>query len=133
MSHCMGGPGAYRFGQRGPGASNAAKNDSDHNVLLALVEWVEGGREPEVIVGSEDSNSEEGEVRVREHCRWPGWRSVWDGEEERWVCAGGYVQRISGARMMWPSITMEPPWVRLSTFQVLLSSVLSERNMVRGE
>lgn len=88
MSHCTGGPGASHFGQRGPGGLSIARNDSTHNALLALVEWVEEGRAPEGIVGTED-----GGVKEREHCRWPGWRSVWqraesgDGENEgRWVC-----------------------------------------------
>ena len=81
MSHCMGGPGAYHFGQSGGGKSTA-QNDSTHNALLALVDWVEGGREPEVIIGKEEG--QDGNVRV--HCRWPGWKSVWDGAAEKWVC-----------------------------------------------
>jgi feruloyl esterase len=69
MGHCEGGPGAADIGQQ-LGGTNA----SSHNLLLALVDWVEGGGAPETIVGT----AEDGAERV--HCRYP-MRSVWDGEE----------------------------------------------------
>ncbi|KAF7336911.1 Carboxylic ester hydrolase [Mycena venus] len=74
MAHCLGGPGASAFGQL-VGSTNA-RNESSHNVLLALVEWVEAGRAPETITGI----AEDGVERV--HCRYP-MRSVWDGAEFR--------------------------------------------------
>ncbi|KAF7363672.1 Carboxylic ester hydrolase [Mycena sanguinolenta] len=74
MAHCVGGPpgadAAYKFGQLG---GMNARNESSHNALLALVDWVEGGMEPENIIGT----TEDGKERV--HCRYP-MRSVWDGE-----------------------------------------------------
>ncbi|KAG6915854.1 hypothetical protein DXG01_009561 [Tephrocybe rancida] len=76
MTHCMGGPGASRFGQYGL-VSNAA-NTSSHNVLLAMVDWVEGGSPPDTVTGTDFGN---GTQRV--HCRYPE-RSVWDGEA--YVC-----------------------------------------------
>jgi hypothetical protein len=72
MGHCGGGPGATRFGQFRHREN--ALNASSHNILLALVDWVEGGVAPDTIVGT----AEGGETRV--HCRYPH-RSVWDGEE----------------------------------------------------
>ncbi|KAJ7202721.1 tannase and feruloyl esterase [Mycena haematopus] len=51
MGHCIGGLGPTSFGQGNVPGTNAV-NDSAHNVLLALVHWVEGGVAPGVIVGS---------------------------------------------------------------------------------
>lgn len=76
MGHCIGGPGASAFGQLS--LSSNVVNDSAHNVLLALVEWVEEGSPPEVIVGttwSVDGNSTQ-EQRV--HCRYPQ-KSLFNG------------------------------------------------------
>lgn len=77
MDHC-GSPfseGPFRIGHNA--FSVPPVNDTEHNVLLALVDWVEGGRAPERVVGT----GGEGEERVL--CRHP-LRSVWDGG--RWVC-----------------------------------------------
>lgn len=76
MGHCAGGPGAVNFGQLGGTAPPASRNDSEHNILLALVEWVEGGIAPETIVGS--SGGGDGR-ETRRHCRYPAAKSVWDG------------------------------------------------------
>ncbi|KAJ7848588.1 tannase and feruloyl esterase [Mycena olivaceomarginata] len=70
MEHCTQGPGAWAFGQRG--GTDGARNESSHNLLLALVDWVEGGVAPDTITGTAD----DGATRV--HCRYP-MRSVWDG------------------------------------------------------
>lgn len=86
MEHCQGGPGAYHFGQRGPAALDFASNDSAHNALLALVDWVEGGKAPDVLIGTEDRIGEGESRATRQHCRWPGWRSVWDAARETWNC-----------------------------------------------
>ncbi|KAJ7622035.1 tannase and feruloyl esterase [Roridomyces roridus] len=74
MGHCGGGLGPTSFGQSSI-ASNLV-NDTEHNILLALVDWVEGGagRAPGTIIGA----AVDGSMRV--HCRYP-MRSVWDGEE----------------------------------------------------
>jgi len=74
MVHCAGGPGAWAFGQMGS-ISNVV-NTSSHNVLLSLVEWVEGGEGegPDVIVGSVPKTKAE-----RVHCRYPR-RSIFNGE-----------------------------------------------------
>ncbi|TDL20299.1 tannase and feruloyl esterase [Rickenella mellea] len=72
MTHCGLGPGAWKFGQVGGATSN--ENASTHNVLLAVVDWVESGVAPDVMVGTSDDGKE------RAHCRYPQ-RSVWDGEK----------------------------------------------------
>ncbi|KAF8122735.1 tannase and feruloyl esterase [Mycena galopus ATCC 62051] len=68
MGHCSGGLGPTSFGQ-----SDGLNliNDSAHNILLAMVDWVEGGIAPATIIGS-DANA------TRTHCRYP-MRSVFNG------------------------------------------------------
>jgi feruloyl esterase len=81
MGHCINDRGAGAFGQLGV-ASNVV-NDSAHNVLLALTEWVEEGNAPDVIVGTtlpvEGNTTQEQRV----HCRYPQ-RSMFNGSE--FVC-----------------------------------------------
>lgn len=73
MGHCSGGLGPTSFGQ-GP---NTNPNNTQHNILLALVDWVEHGHAPATITGSGANNT------MRVHCRYP-MRSVFDGKE--FVC-----------------------------------------------
>lgn len=75
MNHCIGGPGSTFFGQSGM-ASNAV-NDTEHNVLLAMVDWVENGNAPATITGISNNGAR------RIHCRYP-MRSVFNGDE--FVC-----------------------------------------------
>ncbi|KAF7365752.1 Carboxylic ester hydrolase [Mycena venus] len=71
MGHCFGGLGPTSFGQgRAPGTNPV--NDSAHNILLALVDWVEDGVAPATIIGSDGNGTE------RTHCRYP-MRSVFNG------------------------------------------------------
>jgi len=49
MGHCGGGPGINDFGQN---SVTAAKQDSEHDILLALVKWVEQGAAPDKIIAS---------------------------------------------------------------------------------
>lgn len=79
MGHCAGGPGAWAVGQgsySGETHSNVV-NDTSHNVLLALVDWVEAGVAPKYVIGVNDIMEE------RVHCMYPH-RSVWSGLE--WIC-----------------------------------------------
>ncbi|KAJ7137062.1 tannase and feruloyl esterase [Mycena epipterygia] len=80
MGHCGNGLGANAFGQGilGFGVDGIAVNASSHNILLALVDWVEGGVAPQTIIGTAVDGS------VRTHCRYPQ-RSVWDGAV--WICS----------------------------------------------
>jgi feruloyl esterase len=78
LKHCGGGPGAWAFGQGSfLGRSSNKINDSDHNILLALVDWVEGGVAPSSITGVGEDMTE------RMHCMYPQ-KSVWSGTV--WKC-----------------------------------------------
>ncbi|KAH0580247.1 hypothetical protein H2248_001765 [Termitomyces sp. 'cryptogamus'] len=61
---------ATAFGQGGV-ASNVV-NASSNNVLLAIVDWVEGGIAPDVITGTGANG------QTRNHCRYPQ-KSVFNG------------------------------------------------------
>ncbi|KAF7342770.1 Carboxylic ester hydrolase [Mycena sanguinolenta] len=74
MGHCFGGLGPTSFGQGITTGTNAV-NDSAHNILLALVDWVENGVAPATIIGSADGD---GNLTERTHCRYP-MRSVFNG------------------------------------------------------
>jgi feruloyl esterase len=79
MGHCAGGPGAWKIGQGSMnGTFTNTLNQTDHNVLLSLVEWVEGGFVPEIVIGVDNEGKE------RKHCLWPREKSVWDGTD--WDC-----------------------------------------------
>ena len=73
MNHCTGGPGATLFGQ--DGIETNARNDTAHNILLAMVDWVENGIAPDTMIGVSTNGTE------RTHCRYPTMKSVFDGKE----------------------------------------------------
>ncbi|KAL8635182.1 MAG: hypothetical protein Q9228_007302, partial [Teloschistes exilis] len=52
MFHCQTGPGAWVFGQGGGAATEGIGFNPSHNVLAAMVRWVEEGVAPEDIVGT---------------------------------------------------------------------------------
>jgi len=64
--HCRGGTGPDRFGGS---ATPEPIGDADHDVLSAMVAWVEQGRAPERIVASQIDNGRI--VRQRPLCVWP--------------------------------------------------------------
>ncbi|KUJ14339.1 tannase and feruloyl esterase [Mollisia scopiformis] len=71
MSHCVGGDGAHNIGQR---FSDFAGLDPEHNILEALVQWVEDRRAPDTITGTRyvnQSNHALGVDYERRHCRYP--------------------------------------------------------------
>ena len=71
MFHCNSGPGAWVFGQGGGASAAGIPYDSKHNVLAALVEWVERDEAPGEIVGTKFVNDSVGkgvEYRHR-HCK----------------------------------------------------------------
>ena len=76
MGHCGGGLGAWRIGQ-GFYDNSSPSNQTDHNILLNLVQWAEGGEAPDTIIGVDIAGEE------REHCLWPK-RSIW--VVDKWVC-----------------------------------------------
>ena len=79
MGHCYGGPGAWKLGQGAiVGRGTDGINKTDHNVMLSIVDWVENGNPPGVIIGTDDQSVE------RKHCMWPSSKTVWTGKE--WDC-----------------------------------------------
>jgi feruloyl esterase len=68
LQHCGGGPGANSFGQLGMGAP-----DPQHNVELALEEWVEKGIAPSAIVATKyvDDDPSKGVRFTRPLCPYP--------------------------------------------------------------
>lgn len=51
MQHCSGGPGPDNFGQMGFGTSN----DPQHNMYLALEQWVEKGAAPSTVIATKQA------------------------------------------------------------------------------
>lgn len=79
MGHCYGGPGAWKFAQGAiVGRGTDGINKTDHSVMLSIVDWVENGNPPSVIIGTDEHSVE------RKHCMWPSSKAVWNGNE--WVC-----------------------------------------------
>ncbi|TGJ87018.1 hypothetical protein E0Z10_g1728 [Xylaria hypoxylon] len=98
MNHCAGGPGAWTVGQGGTTPAYGIPFDKDHNVLAAIVDWVEKGVAPDEIVGTKfvDDNVGAGIMYQHRHCRYP-YRSTYSGigdplDISSWNCVnfGGY-------------------------------------------
>lgn len=71
MFHCNSGPGAWVLGQGGNAAQSGISYDAQHNVLKAMVDWVEGKGAPEFIEGTKFINDTIG-LGVdfkRRHCK----------------------------------------------------------------
>lgn len=84
MGHCTGGNGAWQFGQRAGGAT-----DAEHNVLMKMVEWVEKGDNyaPEYLTGYKYVDGGSGATNAtveyqRRHCKYP--------KRNRFVGMGNY-------------------------------------------
>ncbi|KAH7038404.1 Tannase/feruloyl esterase [Microdochium trichocladiopsis] len=78
MGHCSGGIGATDIGQKYP--LDPTRVDADNNVLLALVDWVEKGKAPDMIFGARyaSGNVLQPILASRKHCPYPQ-RSKWNG------------------------------------------------------
>ena len=59
MAHCGGGPGPNFFGGYGPSrpTSSEIQVDPEHDVLSAVVQWVEKGSAPDYIIASHLNNA----------------------------------------------------------------------------
>jgi feruloyl esterase len=70
MYHCSRGPGAYSFGA---GQNPAAVIDADHDVVSAIVRWVEQGVAPEEIIAAKyiDNTPSKGVAFERPLCPYP--------------------------------------------------------------
>jgi feruloyl esterase len=66
LYHCRGGTGPDRFGGSG---TPEPIGDADHDLLSAMVAWVEQGRAPERVVASQVEDGRT--VRQRPLCIWP--------------------------------------------------------------
>jgi hypothetical protein len=70
MQHCSGGPGPHSFGEDG----QPVPDDPEHNVYMALEQWVERGTEPSRIVATkytDDSDPAKGVRMTRPLCPYP--------------------------------------------------------------
>ncbi|KAI8625541.1 tannase and feruloyl esterase [Xylariaceae sp. FL1651] len=92
MNHCSGGPGAWTIGQGGTAASYGIPFDGTHNVLAAVVDWVENGAAPDNIIGTKFVNDsvDAGIMYQHRHCKYP-YRSTYKGEGDssaigNWQC-----------------------------------------------
>ncbi|KAI1340416.1 tannase and feruloyl esterase [Xylariaceae sp. FL0016] len=92
MNHCSGGPGAWAIGQGGSEAAYTIPFDGTHNVLAAMVDWVENGVPPDTILGTKFVNDtpSAGVAYRHRHCKYP-YRSTFDGvgnplNESSWDC-----------------------------------------------
>ena len=73
MQHCTGGPGPTDFGQFGLTA-DPALNNPDHNLTLALEQWVEKGIAPELVIArgnTDPSGAGKGGLFTQPICAWP--------------------------------------------------------------
>ncbi|KAI0433298.1 feruloyl esterase B [Xylaria sp. FL1042] len=98
MNHCSTGPGAWTVGQGGSAAAYGIPFDRQHNVLAAIVDWVEKGIAPDEIIGTKFVNDivDEGILYEHRHCKYP-YRSTYSGDGDpldinSWHCVnfGGY-------------------------------------------
>ncbi|KAK9417782.1 putative DNA polymerase V [Seiridium unicorne] len=73
MYHCNGGPGAWVLGQGGGAPSKGIPFDAEHNLLAAVVDWVEQGIAPETVLGTKFVSDDvaQGVDYTHRHCRWP--------------------------------------------------------------
>ncbi|KAI1268204.1 tannase and feruloyl esterase [Xylariaceae sp. FL1019] len=92
MNHCSGGPGAWTIGQGGSETAYAIPFDGLHNVLAAVVDWVEKDKAPEHLIGTKFTNDSvaAGIMYQHRHCRFP-YRSTYRGRGEpelinNWDC-----------------------------------------------
>ncbi|KAI0112740.1 tannase and feruloyl esterase [Hypoxylon sp. NC0597] len=92
MHHCSGGLGAWSIGNAQKYPYDEKLLDSEHNALVALVEWVENGRAPDTLVGTKYENDVIGGnvTAQRTYCPYP-MTSKWDGVNDTklatsWKC-----------------------------------------------
>lgn len=91
MGHCYGGDGAWDIGQATPGVAGTP-HDTQKNVLLRLVDWVENDAAPESLTGTKYINDTAslGVEAVRYHCKYPTRNTCIDPDNyekpESWKC-----------------------------------------------
>ncbi|POY74244.1 hypothetical protein BMF94_2682 [Rhodotorula taiwanensis] len=88
MGHCSGGPGPYNFGGPGQrqdvlgGQSRSSVFDKEHNMILAMFDWVENGNAPEKIIGAhyKNNNRTQGVAFERPLCPYPKFAKYMGGD-----------------------------------------------------
>ncbi|KAF5657229.1 feruloyl esterase [Fusarium heterosporum] len=91
MFHCNSGPGAWAVGQGGGASAAGVPFDPQHNVLAAIVDWVEKGRAPSSLTGTKFVNDtqSEGIDFQRKHCLYPKKQEYVGGDPKKlssWQC-----------------------------------------------
>ncbi|GAA6019183.1 hypothetical protein JCM11491_001408 [Sporobolomyces phaffii] len=79
MGHCSGGPGAFNFGAASQrplalgGGGQSSTFDKEHDLVLALLDWVENGNAPDEIISSSyvQANKTQGVAFQRKLCPYP--------------------------------------------------------------
>ena len=89
MAHCGGGPGPNFFGGFGPAATQPdIKRDPEHDVLSALVQWVEKGVAPDHIIAAHVKNDKIDRARLL--CPYPKvarWNGAGSSDDEtNFIC-----------------------------------------------
>lgn len=90
MMHCGTGPGPNMFGNR---VDFAPKDDAQHNIALALEQWVEHGNPPDAIIATKyvDDAPAKGVSMTRPLCAYPRvaqWNGKGDSHDAaNWQCA----------------------------------------------
>ena len=79
MWHCSRGAAAWQFAQSGT-AIEGLQNKTENNVLLKMVDWVEGGKAPTTLTGTKfwDDVPAKGLQKQRKYCAHPK-KSVYKG------------------------------------------------------
>ncbi|GAA5898113.1 hypothetical protein JCM8208_000157 [Rhodotorula glutinis] len=91
MGHCRAGPGAWHFGSVSQrqlslgGASTSATFDAKHDMILALIDWVEKGIAPDMIIGAKyvDDDKRKGVKFERPHCVYPKQATYIGGDQDQ--------------------------------------------------
>ncbi|RYN60423.1 putative feruloyl esterase [Alternaria tenuissima] len=91
MFHCSTGPGAWVLGQGGNAAQAGIPFDAQHNVLAAMIDWVEGRSAPAYMEGTKFVNDtvKNGVDFMRRHCKYPARNTFLGGDHkkpESWGC-----------------------------------------------
>ncbi|KAF5539469.1 feruloyl esterase b [Fusarium mexicanum] len=91
MFHCNSGPGAWAVGQGGGAPAAGIPFDPQHNVLAAMVAWVEKGQAPASLTGTKFINdtATNGIDFQRKHCLYPKTQAYIGGNPKKtssWQC-----------------------------------------------
>ncbi|GAA5990883.1 hypothetical protein JCM10908_000063 [Rhodotorula pacifica] len=88
MGHCRGGPGPFNFGGPGQrqnslgGGSQSAVFDKQHDMVLAMIDWVEKGNAPDQLIAAKykNDNKTQGIAFTRPICPYPQFAKYMGGD-----------------------------------------------------